>query len=306
MTCSSRLPRMRRALASWISAWSSRNSSPSAATDRSRSSGSASTAATITRAWSGRTSPAARAARTGSWPPSWPPSCAPSWVVPRAVARLILRCASARVWRVWVAHQAAVEVAPESSPTWVVSAWAATRSSSSAIRAPRRVRATRVVRVSSWLIDQAGWSVSSSRRSWSSAAATAIGCPDAVVVVRLLMGPLKHRPPTFRPRFRGSPQPAQVTSWVTTFAVNGGGFVARCARTSSEQQRARNERGAWASAGRASPAAELARSRRARRGPVTPLGTAITKVVSWLVANAPRTSTTAVGPRWLRCEGRQA
>ncbi len=118
-------------------------------------------------------------------------------------------------------------------PTAVVWAWAATRSSSSARRAVRRVSSIRVVAVSGSVIDQVGWSVSWSRRAWMSAAATAIGWPVVVVVVRLLMGPLKHRPPTLRPRNRGCPQAVAGHGLVTTFPLNGGGFVARCARTST-------------------------------------------------------------------------
>ena len=68
--------------------------------------------------------PAASARRTGS-----------CWSVSRAWASLRSRCAAARVGLVWWAHQFAVLVAPDSSPTRLVSAWAATRSFSSATRA---------------------------------------------------------------------------------------------------------------------------------------------------------------------------
>ena len=67
--------------------------------------------------------------------------------------------------------------------------------------------------VSVSVMDQVGWSVSWSRRAWMSAAATVIGWPDAVVVVRLLMGLLKHWAPTVGPRIRGCPQRSEVTGW---------------------------------------------------------------------------------------------
>ena len=132
--------------------------------------GSASTAATITWAWSTNTRPSASATRVGSNAPD--PNAAPSRV---------LRCAAARVCFVACAHQFAVLVAPESASTSTVWPWWATRSCSSAIRASSRVSSTIASRVSAALIDQAGWS----RRVFSSSpirdSTELIGCPRSVV-----------------------------------------------------------------------------------------------------------------------------
>ncbi len=112
-----RFPSTLRCLASWTAAWSSSHRWALGATQASASSGSASTARTITAAWSTTTSPAASARRTGS--------CAS---VSSALASLTTRWVAARVVLVVWAHQFAVEVAPESSPILFFSPWAATRS----------------------------------------------------------------------------------------------------------------------------------------------------------------------------------
>ena len=155
----------------------------STATRGSRSAGSASTAATITWAWSTSSRPSASATRVGS-----------NASDPNAAASRVLRCAAARVCFVACAHQFAVEVAPESASTSTVWPWWATRSCSSAIWASSRVSSTIASRVSAGLIDQAGASRTVFRMSWIWAAADRIGCPRSVVSAVLAMTPI--RPPS--------------------------------------------------------------------------------------------------------------
>ena len=101
-----------------------------------RSVGRASTASTITAAWSTNTAPEASAARTGSWPSANRP------------ASRVSRCASARVTLAWWDHQVAVEVAPWSRPTSTEVACRATRSSSSVTWARSRVSSSSVAAAS--------------------------------------------------------------------------------------------------------------------------------------------------------------
>ncbi|CAI9405225.1 hypothetical protein HIDPHFAB_04339 [Nocardioides sp. T2.26MG-1] len=155
MTCRRPLPRWRSATASKCAASLTRCCSAWRARSGSRWSGRSSTARIITLAWSGSRSPAARASRTGVCP----------WV--RLVARRVLRWASVRViWVAW-AHQFATEVAPTCSATPTVSAWAATRASSSVIR-----EATRVSRTSTSAVSSVGMDHSEASVTWSRAASS--------------------------------------------------------------------------------------------------------------------------------------
>ncbi len=88
---------------------------------------------------------------------------------------MILRYASVRVRCVVRAHQLAVDVAPDSSPTRMLSARAATRSSSSANLVAVRVKATSVDLVPAAPIDQAGWSTRAASSAAIRATAALIG-----------------------------------------------------------------------------------------------------------------------------------
>ncbi len=100
----------------------------------------------------------------------------------------------------WWAHQFAVLVAPDASPIWFFSPWAATRSFSSATRASARVSSRSVARVCSSSMDQVETWINSSKVSCISLAATVIGCPRCLVDAVVVMGLFQQRPPTFRGR----------------------------------------------------------------------------------------------------------
>ena len=198
-------------LASWSRAWSSSHCCAFGATQASASSGRASTALTITAAWSTSSSPAASAVRTGS--------CSS---VSRALASLRSRWVAARVVLVWWAHQFAVEVAPASSPILLFSPWATTRSSSSATLALTG-SADSVARVSCPGIDHVDLSVSASTSSWISRAATVIGCPRCLVDAVLVMDQVKQRPPTVRAEICATglrSRSGNVPAFTATFPLN--------------------------------------------------------------------------------------
>ena len=182
-----RRPRIRRPFASWSAAASSRCFSARATTPAStKSVGRASTASTITAAWSVRRPPAVSAIRTVSW------------ASPSRSASLASRWASVRVILVWWAHQFVVDVAPRSSPTSHEVACRATRSSSSATWDRNLVNSTSVEAVSAAPIDHNDTSESSPAPARADATKAATRCRGSGVSTPSDMRPAKHRPLTVR------------------------------------------------------------------------------------------------------------
>jgi hypothetical protein len=180
---SSRRPRTRRFLASCSPALPSRNCLAAAGTQSATVSGRSSTASVITRAWSVRSSPDAKA-------------CATSSCSSRAFANRAVRCALARGVRVACDHQLIVDVAPVPIPASTATAWRSTRISSASSWPLTRVSDTSACSASWVLIDHIGRSIACAISTSNPRASANTWWPSQCAVA--VMDALFQRPPTVR------------------------------------------------------------------------------------------------------------